>query len=1034
MPLEDFEVIPSVRPNVKLNIKISEDLNTRDHSLVEFLKIFDIEHIEPIIVSKAIKLNITITLVGDVRVKVKKVVKPKVKSRKPSKGSLVSSNEEDEEFTRRFSVRSERLLDIPPSVFFNNRVKFLEEIRRKMLEIKFKKDNSTCDRSETKDFTPLVHQLIVQRYINSYTPYRGLLLYHGLGSGKTCSSISIIEGMKNTHKIFIMTPASLQANYRTQMKYCGEQIFKKNNHWIFEKINDFSGPKFQAFLDNVEINDEYLRENPELLKFVKQNRGIWKVDTTRQPNFNELSPEEQEVVEQQINILIELKYSFINYNGITKTKWLQLSTRHNPFDNSVIIIDEVHNFVSRIMNKIRVKRESVSTKMYEAIMDAENCKVIPLSGTPFINYPCELGTLFNLIAGYTYALEVIVNIKNSKVNDAYFKKLLSQPYIDIVQYETSYFKLRIVQNPYGFIKEETGKMLYDGNTMSRSLFVDTVLKILKDEGAMFTVSKYELVKYKKLPDEEKEFNKFFVTADNKINNKEWFQSKIIGMVSYLGDKSELMPEIVKTESGSDIHIVDSFMSPHQLSVYSIIRNEEREKDRVSKKQKDEDTFSSTYRVFSRACCNFAFPTDEHKRPMPKSKNVTEDDLDVVDNESLVEDIDGKYDESDIEGRRIETTYEKEIQDALEYFKRNPSEYFNSEIKKLVPTKEPITQTLKIYSPKFYNVLKNIMTPENIGCNLLYSNFRKLEGVGIFSIILKYYGFLELKIVKHSDKSFHIDLEGLYDKKLYKGPKKVFALYTGTETHEEKEIIRNIYNSEYDDLPNTIQQELALNFPEIKDKNLHGGIIKLLMITASGAEGIDLKNTRFVHIMEPYWHHVRMNQVIGRARRICSHANLPEDERDVTVFLYVSKFSKDTDMEEYKQIQTLDGSKTTDESLYGIMERKRGLSVMFLDTLKEASIDCIVNYKSKCVQFPFSKLPDGLLSGIDYTKDPTTKFEVDKEKHEIRKRTLKVNGEDVVFAIDITSKPPILYDYDQYISEEHQLVKLGTLEEGGVVLL
>jgi hypothetical protein len=318
--------------------------------------------------------------------------------------------------------------------------------------------------------------------------------------------------------------------------------------------------------------------------------------------------------------------------------------------------------------------------------------------------------------------------------------------------------------------------------------------------------------------------------------------------------------------------------------------------------------------------------------------------------------------------------------------------------------------------------------------LLYSNFRKLEGVGIFSIILKYYGFLELKIEKHSNKSFHIDLKGLYDKSFYKGPKKVFALYTGTETSEEKEIIRNIYNSNYDSLPNTIQQELALNFPEIKDKNLHGGIIKLLMITASGAEGIDLQNTRFVHIMEPYWHHVRINQVIGRARRICSHANLPEDERDVTVFLYVSKFSKDTDMEEYKQIQTLDGSKTTDESLYDIMERKRGLSVMFLDTLKEASIDCIVNYKNKCVQFPFSKLPDKLISGIDYTKDPTTKFEVDKEKHEIRKRTIKVNGKDVVYAIDITSKPPILYDYDQYVSDAHQLVKLGTLEETGVVLI
>ena len=75
-----------------------------------------------------------------------------------------------------------------------------------------------------------------------------------------------------------------------------------------------------------------------------------------------------------------------------------------------------------------------------------------------------------------------------------------------------------------------------------------------------------------------------------------------------------------------------------------------------------------------------------------------------------------------------------------------------------------------------------------------------------------------------------------------------------------------------------------------------------------------------------------------------------------------------------------------------------------------------------------------MSGLDYTRDPTTKFEVDKVKHEIRKRTLKVNGEDVVFAVDITSVPPILYDYEQYTSEAHQLVKLGTIEDSGVALL
>ena len=39
-------------------------------------------------------------------------------------------------------------------------------------------------------------------------------------------------------------------------------------------------------------------------------------------------------------------------------------------------------------------------------------------------------------------------------------------------------------------------------------------------------------------------------------------------------------------------------------------------------------------------------------------------------------------------------------------------------------------------------------------------------------------------------------------------------------------------------------------------------------------------------MEPYWHPVRINQVIGRARRICSHSDLPQDLQDVKVFMYL----------------------------------------------------------------------------------------------------------------------------------------------------
>ena len=79
----------------------------------------------------------------------------------------------------------------------------------------------TCDtirEAKTGEFSLLTHQSIVRDYINLYTPYRGLLLYHGLGAGKTCASIAIAEGFQNPMHVIVMTPASLRQNYQNEIK------------------------------------------------------------------------------------------------------------------------------------------------------------------------------------------------------------------------------------------------------------------------------------------------------------------------------------------------------------------------------------------------------------------------------------------------------------------------------------------------------------------------------------------------------------------------------------------------------------------------------------------------------------------------------------------------------------------------------------------------------------------------------------------------------------------------------------------------
>ena len=174
------------------------------------------------------------------------------------------------------------------------------------------------------------------------------------------------------------------------------------------------------------------------------------------------------------------------------------------------------------------------------------------------------------------------------------------------------------------------------------------------------------------------------------------------------------------------------------------------------------------------------------------------------------------------------------------------------------------------------------------------------------------------------------------------------MYTGTEDQEEKEIIRNIFNGTWEYVPNNIVTELN----KISSNNLMGEVIKVFMITASGAEGISLRNTRYVHVVEPYWHPVRMEQVIGRARRICSHEDLPAELRTVDVFLYLMTFSEEQlTSDESIELRLKDKGKlterplTSDEALYEISNIKSDINGNLLNAIKESAMDCSLHSRA-----------------------------------------------------------------------------------------
>jgi hypothetical protein len=51
-------------------------------------------------------------------------------------------------------------------------------------------------------------------------------------------------------------------------------------------------------------------------------------------------------------------------------------------------------------------------------------------------------------------------------------------------------------------------------------------------------------------------------------------------------------------------------------------------------------------------------------------------------------------------------------------------------------------------------------------------------------------------------------------------------------------------------------QAVFNRPE----NSHGALIKALLVSKTGAEGLDLKWVRETHALEPYWDRARLDQV------------------------------------------------------------------------------------------------------------------------------------------------------------------------------
>jgi hypothetical protein len=221
-----------------------------------------------------------------------------------------------------------------------------------------------------------------------------------------------------------------------------------------------------------------------------------------------------------------------------------------------------------------------------------------------------------------------------------------------------------------------------------------------------------------------------------------------------------------------------------------------------------------------------------------------------------------------------------------------------------------------------------------GSVLVYSQFRVVEGLGIFKEVLNRHGYIEINITKNEEFGYILEDPDVFDKKY---DDKRYVVFNSDRV--KTNILMNIFNGEFADLPENIKNNLPNKGVGIDQR--YGKLVKIMMITQSGAEGISLKNVRRVLITEYFWNSVRIDQVIGRAVRTCSHMSLPVEDRNVGVYKYIMKFTKEQ-LAANPTIRKKDNELTTDEHILIKAQKKEGLIKTFLDMLKASSIDCVIH--------------------------------------------------------------------------------------------
>ncbi len=249
---------------------------------------------------------------------------------------------------------------------FYERIYKKKEFFTHMVKTRPKADKSVCN---PKSFVPKPHQQFLRNFISPDTPYNGILLVHGTGSGKTCTAITIAESFKEIvkkmgKKIVVIT--TLPKNFQKELFNERKDARKESP----EDVVQCTGREYELSLESRSLTREQRRKEvmkkiynyynffgyKEFANYITKNTNYWKGD------------------EEGITDGIK---QFISQN----------------FDDTILIIDEVQN----IKTDAGDLKKSIQPILKSIIKYSQNLKLILMSATPMFDRQDEIIYLMNLL-------------------------------------------------------------------------------------------------------------------------------------------------------------------------------------------------------------------------------------------------------------------------------------------------------------------------------------------------------------------------------------------------------------------------------------------------------------------------------------------------------------------------------------------------------------------------------------------------------------------------------------------------------------